>query len=87
MAFLQTHDWGLRVLKQLEACTVPFPCDIIMRKVGNNDDRSPAVFREFTDLQVILSKCLDAFYPFFCTCYKRIICVSKPQEIWKSPGD
>lgn len=86
MAFLQTHDWGLKVLQATRGL-YKFPSPTTSsHRWGIMNDRSSAVLREFTVLQV-LWKCLDTLYWSFCTFYKRVICISKPQEIWKSPGD
>lgn len=83
MAFLQTHDLGLKVLRQLKAYTNPLPHDLIRQQTWNND-RPPAVLGGFTALQVMQLLFSGAFYLSFRTSDKGWF---KPQEIWKSPRD
>lgn len=57
MAFLQTHDSGLRVLKQLMACTNPLPHDLTTQQVSSCPWRSHS----------LTGPVVDAFHLSFCT--------------------
>lgn len=59
MAFLQTHDPGLKVLKHLEAGTVPSPWP--HHAAGRENDRSQLPLRAHS-LTGHVSQCPDAVY-------------------------